>query len=67
MDPEDTDLPSEEEVPYSNPVSVIVPVSPEYEPLSVASSAATSSVPPVTTVAVACGVSPPQLLPSTYL
>ena len=44
------------EVAYSKPVSYIVPVAPEKEPSRVAPAELTSSVPPVTTVDVACGV-----------
>ena len=43
-------------VPYLKPVRLIVPVSPEKEPRRVAPPELISSVPPVTTLAVACGV-----------
>ena len=52
---------SPESVPYRNPISLIVPVSPEKEPCRVAPAELTSSVPPVTTEAVACGVGELQL------
>lgn len=43
-------------VAYSKPASAIIPVAPEKEPCRVAPAELTSSVPPVTTLAVACGV-----------
>ena len=43
-------------VAYSKPASAIVPVAPEKEPCRVAPAELTPAVPPVTTVAVACGV-----------
>lgn len=47
---------SAELVAYSKPASLISPVAPENAPSRVAPAEPTLSVPPVTTLAVACGV-----------
>ena len=49
-------------VAYSKPVSCISPVAPEKLPCRVAPAELTPSVPPVTTVDVACGVGELQLV-----
>lgn len=49
-------------VEYSKPASAILPVAPENEPRRVAPPELISSVPPVTTLAVACGVGEVQLI-----
>ena len=51
---------SPDELPYWKPASDTVPVAPEKEPWRVTPPVLVSAVPPVTTVAVACGVSVPQ-------